>query len=159
MQRSSLADALWGKSCIITEISQSMQQAKPHEGWKVKRIREILGVKQETLAGDLGISRQALSGLEQKEALDAEMLEKIAAALKVPAEAIRNFDDEKALNIVCNTFNSHDHSSSINYHPTFNIDTAEKWLEAIAENKKLYEQLLQSEREKVALLQKLLDKK
>jgi len=68
-----------------------MQQPKPHEGRNVKRIREMLGIKQDALAKDLGLTQQAMSNLEQKEALEADMLEKIAFALKVPADAIRNF--------------------------------------------------------------------
>ena len=123
-----------------------MQESKPHEGRNVKRIREILGIKQEALALDLGVSRQAVSSLEQKEALDAEMLEKIAAALKVPAEAIRSFNEEATFQIIANTY--HGNSSSVQY----NFNPMDKIVE-------LYEQLLQSERKKVALLQKLLDKK
>jgi len=134
-----------------------MQESKPHEGRNVKRIREILGIKQEALALDLGVSRQAVSSLEQKEALDAEMLEKIAAALKVPAEAIRSFDEDKTIyNISCNFSDNAVNNNAINIQ---HINPVEKWVEAIEENKKLYEQLLQSEREKVELLQKLLDKK
>jgi transcriptional regulator with XRE-family HTH domain len=49
----------------------------PHHGRNVKRIREILGIKQEALAMDLGISQQAISSLEQREALDKDLLEKI----------------------------------------------------------------------------------
>jgi transcriptional regulator with XRE-family HTH domain len=131
--------------------------AKPlHEGRNVKRIREILGVKQDTLALELGLSQQAISQLEQKEALDKDMLEKIAAILKVPVEAIKNFDEQAAINIISNTFNE---SAFINSTGTFNINPIDKWLEAIEENKKLYEMLLQSEKEKVKLLEKLLDKK
>ena len=39
------------------------------------------------------------------------------------------------------------------------INPIEKWIEALDENKKRYERLLQTEREKVALLEKMLDKK
>lgn len=46
-----------------------------HEGYNVKRIREVLGIKQDALALQLGLSQQAVSQLEQKEALDAEILE------------------------------------------------------------------------------------
>jgi transcriptional regulator with XRE-family HTH domain len=119
---------------------------KMHEGRNVKRIREMLGVKQDALAFDLGISQQAISQLEQKEALDAEMLEKISAVLKVPVEAIKNFDEQAAINVISNSF--HDHSSNnINYQCTFN--PLDKMLE-------LYERLLQAEREKVEMLQKIL---
>ena len=91
-----------------------------HEGRNVKRIREMLGVKQDALANDLGLSQQAVSQLEQKEALDKDMLEKIAAVLKVPVEAIRNFDEEKAINIISNTFHDNSILNGINYNPVFN---------------------------------------
>lgn len=77
--------------------------------------------------------------------------------LKIPVEAIKNFDEEQAINIISNTFN--DQSNGYNYYPTFNVNPVEKWIETIEENKKLYERLLQVEREKNELLQKLLDKK
>ena len=56
-----------------------MTEKTIHEGRNVKRIREIFGIKQEALAMDLGMSQQAVSALEQKEALEKDMLEKIAA--------------------------------------------------------------------------------
>jgi len=56
-----------------------MTEKTIHEGRNVKRIREMLGIKQDALAFDLGLSQQAISQLEQKEALDKDMLEKIAA--------------------------------------------------------------------------------
>ena len=39
-----------------------------------------------------------------------------------------------------------------------NINPIDKWIEALDENKKLYERLLQSEKEKVELLQSFPDK-
>ena len=124
-----------------------------HEGRNVKRIREILGIKQDALAFDLGLSQQAISQLEQKEALDKDILEKIAAVLKVPVEAIKNFDEQGVINVVGNTYND-SASSNVNYQPTFN--PIDKVVELFEENKKLYEQLLQSEREKVEILKGVL---
>ncbi|WP_276503348.1 helix-turn-helix domain-containing protein [Terrimonas pollutisoli] len=133
-----------------------MTEKTVHEGRNVKRIREILGIKQEALAMELGLSQQAVSALEQKEALDKEMLEKVAKALKVPTDAIKNFSNETAINIISNTFN--DNAVNMNYQCT--INPFEKYIEAMEENKKLYERLLQTEREKVALLEKMVaDKK
>ena len=40
-----------------------------------------------------------------------------------------------------------------------NINPIEKWLEALEENQKLYERLLASEKEKVELLQKIIEGK
>jgi transcriptional regulator with XRE-family HTH domain len=129
------------------------EAAMVHEGRNVKRIREMLGVKQEALALDLGLSQQAISQLEQKEALDKEMLEKISFILKVPVDAIKNFDEQAAINVISNTFNE---NAFINSAGTFNINPMEKWVEALEENKKLYEALLKSEREKIALLERVL---
>lgn len=123
-----------------------------HEGRNVKRIREILGIKQDALAFDLGLSQQAISQLEQKESIDPALLKDISAVLKVPVEAIKNFDEQAVFNIVGNTYN--ENSSSVNYQPTFN--PIDKVMELFEENKKLYEQLLQSEREKVEILKGVL---
>jgi transcriptional regulator with XRE-family HTH domain len=123
-----------------------------HHGHNVKRIREILGVKQDFLATSLGLSQQAVSQMEQKEVLDVPMLQKVSKVLGIPEDAIQSFSDDAAINIFSSTL--HDNSGSVNYYPTFN--PVDKWLEAIEENRKLYERLLQSEKEKNELLQQLL---
>jgi len=141
--------------------------AMPHQGRNVKRIREMLGIKQDALAVDLGLSQQAVSALEQKEELDAAVLEKVAKVLNVPEEAIKNFSEETAVNIISNTFTDFkDNASGINYNCDLNFNPLDKLLELFEENKKLYqeknelyERMLQSDREKVEMLQKLLDKK
>lgn len=132
---------------------------KIHEGRNVKRIREILGLKQEALAVELGEdwTQKKVSLLEQKEEIDGPLLEQVATALKVPVEAIKNFDEEKAIyNISCSFADNAVNNNAINIQ---HINTTEKWLEALDENKKLYERLLQAEKEKVALLEELLKKK
>ena len=116
-----------------------------------------MGIKQESLAYELGPewSQKKISLLEQKEEVEEELLSQVAEILKVPAEAIKNFNEEMALQIVNNSFNN---SSGIglNYHCTFN--PLDKLLESMDENKKLYERLLESEREKVELLKKMIEK-
>jgi transcriptional regulator with XRE-family HTH domain len=125
-----------------------------HHGRNVKRFREMLGIKQEGLAFQLGDdwSQKKISALEQKEVIDDPLLEQIASFLKVPAEAIKNFDEEAAVNIIANTFSSHDNSTlnAVNYQCTFNP------IDKIVE---LYEALVKSEKEKIELLQKMLDEK
>jgi len=134
-----------------------------HEGRNVKRIREILGIKQDALAFDLGLSQQAVSALEQKEALDRDMLEKIAGILKVPTEAIKNFSEEVAINIIGSTFhdsavaNTFTEGAQANFHCTFN--PLEKLMDALEENKKLYNALLKEKDEKIALMERMMDKK
>ena len=123
---------------------------KIHQGRNVKRFREMLGIKQETLAYELGEdwTQKKISLLEQKEIIENDLLEQVARVLKVPVEAIRNFDEQVAINIISNTF--HDNAINMNYQCTFN--PLEKYIEALNENKKLYERLLESEKEKVEIL-------
>ena len=119
-----------------------------HIGRKISRIRELRGMKQEALALELGISQQAISKLEQSQKVEEEVLEKIAKALGVTAEGIEKFNEEAVFNIIGNSY--HDNSSSVQYHCTFN--PIDKLIEVYEENKRLYEQLLASEREKVEIL-------
>jgi hypothetical protein len=77
-------------------------------------------------------------------------LEQIAALLKVPADAIKNFDKDAAVNIIGNTVTNHDNASVFNYYPTFNP------IDKIIE---LYDALVKSEKEKNELLQKMMDAK
>ena len=131
-----------------------------HHGRNVKRIREMLGVKQEALAAELGEdwNQRRISTLEQRDIIEPELIEQLAKALKVPAEAIKTFSDENAVSFI-NTFNDNSVNQGANYQPTYNINPVEKWMEALDENKKLYEALLKSEREKIAILEKLLNDK
>lgn len=124
-----------------------------HIGRKIARIRELRGMKQETLAEELGISQQSVSHIEQSEKLDDAKLEDIAKALGVSKEGIENFSEEAILNIIGNTYHV-DNSSAVNYGCT--INPLEKLIEAYEENKKLYERLVQAEKDKVAYLEKLL---
>ena len=125
-----------------------------HIGRKIGRIRELRGMKQEALAIELGISQQAVSNIEQSESIEDEKLEEIAKVLGVTKEAIENFSEEAVFNFIGNTY--HDNSSSLNYHCTFN--PLDKLMESYEENKKLYERLLQAEKEKNDFLEKQLKK-
>lgn len=113
-------------------------------------------MKQETLAEELGISQQAVSNIENSEKVDDEKLEEVAKALGVTKEGIENFSEEAILNIIGNTYHV-DNSSAVNYGCTFN--PLDKLIDAYDENKKLYERLVQAEKDKVTYLEKLLNKK
>lgn len=130
------------------EITKSV-----HQGKNVKRLREICGMKQETLAVQLGLSQQAISQLEQKEALDAKQIDELAKILKVSPDIIKYMTDDAANNFI-NTFNDH---SGFNFQCTFN--PLDKYVEAMEANKVLYERMLASEKEKYELLQKIIEAK
>lgn len=106
----------------------------------------MLGIKQDALATSLGVSQQTISQLEQKEIIDALMLEKLSKSLGVSEEAIKNFSEEVAINIISNTY--HDNAASVQY----NFNPIDKIVE-------LYERLLLVEKERNELLQQLLNKK
>lgn len=133
-----------------------------HQGRNVKRFREMLGIKQETLALDLGDdwNQKKISLLEQKEVIEPELLQQIADLLKVPADAIKNFDEEAAIVNIQNNYEGANTGSgtignNLNYY-NCHFNPIEKWIEAMEENKRLYEALLESEREKIALLERML---
>lgn len=127
-----------------------------HIGRNISRIRELRGMKQEALAVAIGVSQQSVSNIEGSESIDEEKLLVIAEVLGVSAEAIKNYSDEAVFNIIGNTVNNHDNASFFQYQPTFN--PLDKLVEAYEENKKLYERLVQAEKEKVEFLEKLLNK-
>ena len=136
--------------------------AKKHIGRNISRIREMRGMKQETLAELLGVSQQKISLYENAEELEDLKLEPIAKALEISVEALKNFSEDAFFNIVANTYNntSNDNStliaSSLNYYPRFN--PIDKLLESYEENKKLYERLLETEKEKSRLIEELIHK-
>lgn len=121
-------------------------------------IRELRGMKQEALAIAIGMNQQAISHIENSENVDEEKLKLIAKELGVTVEAIKKISDEVVLNIISNTFNSNDNSTlnAINIQPSFNL--LDKVVELFEEKEKLYERLLQAEKDKVVYLEKLLDK-
>tara|TARA_B100001167_G_C16774509_1_gene310255 strand:- start:7344 stop:7862 length:519 start_codon:yes stop_codon:yes gene_type:complete len=145
---------------LLTKIIQMTTTKPNHIGRKIARIRELRGMKQETLAEELGISQQSVSTLEKSETLEDEKLERVAQVLGVTKEAIENFSEERVINFF-NNFNDNSFSNSQGtfaaYNCTFN--PIDKLVESYEENKKLYERLIQAEQDKVAYLEALLKKK
>jgi transcriptional regulator with XRE-family HTH domain len=126
-----------------------------HIGRNISRIRELRGMKQEALAIAIGVSQQTISNIENSETIEEDKLQEIAKALEVNAEVLKNFSEEAVFNIIGNTY--HDNSSSLNYSCTFN--PIDKLVEVFEENKELYKQLVQVEKDKVTYLEKLLKEK
>jgi transcriptional regulator with XRE-family HTH domain len=110
-----------------------------HIGRKISKLRELRGMKQETLASELGISQQAISKIEQSAEVEEDALIKIAHVLGVTVEGLKHFTEDAVFN---NINNFHDNSIQNNFNP----------IEKVIE---LYERLLQSEREKIEILKNL----
>lgn len=64
-------------------------------GDKIKKIRDLKGLKQEEVADKLNITQQAYGKIERNESkLDTERLHQIAEIFGLTAEDIENFDDK-----------------------------------------------------------------
>jgi transcriptional regulator with XRE-family HTH domain len=128
-------------------------EKKIHHGKNVARFRQMLGMKQDLLASLLGEewTQLKISRLEAKEEIEDGILDDVARALKIPVDAIKNFDEEAAISIVANNFTSQDTSTlnAINPYCTFNP------IDKIVE---LFERLVASEKEKVNLMKEILEK-
>ena len=131
-------------------------ESKVHEGRNVKRFREMLGIKQDALAYELGEgwNQQKISLLEQKETIELPLLKQISNAMKVPVEAFQNFDDEQAVNIISNTFDNGSILNAINHNPTFH--PIEQIIKLHEEKIALYERMLKEKDEMMVRLEKLI---
>lgn len=144
--------------CLFRKTGIVMEQ-KIHQGRNVKRFREMLGIKQEALAYDLGIdwNQKKISMLEQKEVIDTTVLTQISSSLKIPVEAFQNFDEEQAVNIISNTFGEHAFSNSFNY-GTVNHHPIDQLIKLHEEKIALYERMLKEKDEMMARLEKIINK-
>jgi len=113
-----------------------------HVGRKIERVRRLRGMTQSDLGGILGITKQAVSKLEQTEQVDDERLKEIAEALGVTEEGLKKYNEETVL---YNTINFYENcgvtTSAVSNNHTFNNFPIEKTVE-------LFEKLLEKEREK-----------
>jgi transcriptional regulator with XRE-family HTH domain len=130
-----------------------------HIGRKISRIRELKDMKQEALAQALGTNQQAISAIENSETIDEEKLVEVAKALGVSVEAIKNFSEENVINYFNNFYDNSSGGNGI-FNPTqCTFNPLDKLIESYDENKKLYERLLQAEKDKIEYLEKLLKEK
>lgn len=118
---------------------------KKHVGKNIQKIRVYLGIKQEALAGDIGLTQSAVSNIEQQAEIENELLDKIAVALGVDANLIREFDVERAVYNISN----HNYRDATIADGGTAITQQFNPIEKIVD---LYERLLQSEREKNEIL-------
>jgi len=133
-------------------------EQKIHQGRNVKRFREMLGIKQEGLAFDLGDdwNQKKISLLEQKDVIEDDLLKQISNILKIPVEAIQNFDEQSAINIIANTITNNDNGAVYNHNPVF--QPIDKLVQLHEEKIALYERMLKEKDEMMARLEKLMNK-
>ena len=131
-------------------------EQKIHQGKNVKRFREMLGIKQEALAFDLGNdwNQKKISMLEQKDVIEDDILNQISNSLKIPVEAFQNFDEEQAVNLISCNFS--DNAMFNNRIEVFNNNPIEEIKKLHEEKIALYERMLKEKDEMMARLEKLI---
>ncbi len=69
-------------------------EKKIHHGKNIARFRQMLGMKQDLLASIMGDdwTQIKISRLEAKEEIEEGILDEVSKAMKIPVEAIKNFD-------------------------------------------------------------------
>jgi transcriptional regulator with XRE-family HTH domain len=97
-----------------------------HLGNNVKRIREIIGMKQFALAEACGWSQQQMSKLENSELIDDGTLDIIASNLGVNIEFVKSFREEKAIYNIQNNNVFRENSSTQHYKPVLNNSPVEQ---------------------------------
>ncbi|RUT69562.1 XRE family transcriptional regulator [Flavobacterium cupreum] len=133
-------------------------EQKIHQGRNVKRFREMLGIKQEALAFDLGNdwNQKKISMLEQKDVIEDDILDQISHALKIPVQAFQNFDEEQAVNFISNQFDN----GAVGYqkYDSCSFNPIDKIVQLYDEKIALYERMLKEKDEMMARLEKLINK-
>lgn len=125
-----------------------------HVGRNLQRIRVYLGMKQEALASNLGISQQEISKIEKQDKIEEGLLTKIAEVLGISTDIIEDFDVDKA---ICNINNYKD--ATISPGATATVYAAHtQQINPIEKVVELYERLLKSEQEKIEILRDYINK-
>lgn len=119
-----------------------------HAGRCIKRLREMLGIKQEALALALGPqwNQQRVSLLEKRRNVDFELLEQVADALGVSINTLVNLDPESVMAIITGKGNER---NELLY-----FDPFQKWMESMKENRKLVRKLLRAKDKLIKCLER-----
>ena len=133
-----------------------------HHGHAIKRFRHTLGIKQEALAAEMGLSQALISTYEQRKILNDDVIERFAKALNVAPELIKDLEEDPVTLIIeNNTFEEGSIANISNVsegnNSTITNNPLEQILELSKEKTALYERMLELEKEKSALLEKLLE--
>ena len=131
-------------------------EQKIHQGRNIKRFREMLGIKQDALAFDLGEdwNQKKISILEQKETIEDSLLKQISEVIKIPVDAFKNFDEEQAVNIISNTFQDDAVAYAEQYKCT--VNPLDKIIQLHDEKIALYERMLKEKDDMMARLEDLI---
>ncbi|GAE85263.1 helix-turn-helix domain-containing protein [Bacteroides reticulotermitis] len=116
-----------------------------HMGRKIERIRRLRGMTQTDLGNLLGITKQAVSKMEQIEKLEDDRIVKVADALGVTEEGLKKFTEDNVL-YYTNNFYENSNATATNIGTISNLENINHF--SMDQAVKLFEELLKIEREK-----------
>ncbi len=122
-----------------------------HIGRKIERVRHLRGLTQAELGDLLGITKQAVSKMEQTEKMDDGKLKQVAEALGVTEEGLKNFTEETVL-YCTNNFYENCRVSASNIGPISTVENLNHF--SMEQAIKLFEELIKIERKKFESLKK-----
>lgn len=138
---------------------ETSKTGNAHLGRKIKRFRESIGMKQDYLAKELGTTQQSISNYEKQEELDEETFARLALAMGVNPDVLKDFNSEAPI------FNIQEMRENAQAGYNYNFNPIDKILEQSQKIEELHQELLRSERDKIEVLsqanqalQKILDK-
>jgi transcriptional regulator with XRE-family HTH domain len=124
-------------------------------GDKIKKIRDLKGLKQDEVAAKLNISTQAYSKIERNETkVDSERLEQLANIFGISADDIQKFDDR---NLFVNNLKEFETANNTGYTVNnyyYGNDQLVSQLEKTIEQQK---EMLQHQKEEILYLRKQLE--
>lgn len=143
--------------------TENIKTKNVNQGANVRKLRQIMGMKQDTMAELLNTNQQTVSRIEQKKILDEDTIAQIANILHVSPKIIQELE-ENANSIVIenNTFQAGSSNVGVVERDILDnkvIHPVDKIIELSKEHASLYERMLAIEKEKVALLEQLLKEK
>lgn len=121
------------------ETIENIKSNHLHLGKKIERVRRLRGMTQTELGQLLGITKQAVSKMEQTEKIDDERLEKIASALGVTTDGLKEYNEETVLYNTNNFYENCGVKNAIGNNQTFNnfpIEQTIDWLKIEIKNLK-----------------------
>ena len=122
-----------------------------HIGRKIERVRRLRGMTQADLGDILGVTKQAVSKMEQTEKIDDGKLKQVAEALGVTEEGLKNFTEETVL-YCTNNFYENCRVSASNIGPISTVENLNHF--SMEQAIKLFEELIKIERKKFESLKK-----
>jgi len=116
-----------------------------HIGRKIERVRRLRGMTQADLGDILGVTKQAVSKMEQTEHMEDERIKQVAEALGVTEEGLKKFTEETVL-YYTNNFYENSNATATNIGTVSSIENINHF--SMEQAIKLFEELIKIERKK-----------